>query len=122
MAGNANDGSSVEKAYTVAEAIALHNTGTAPSDAVWVVGTISGYYKSNAFVAGATNAEASNLAIGTEDANMPVQLSSGSAIRTALNLKDTPSNLGKVVYIKGKIQAYFSVAGLKSTSSYQFAE
>ncbi len=121
-AEGANDGSSVEKAYTVAEAIALYNAGTAPTDAVWVVGPIVGFYKNNAFVAGNTSAEASNLAIGTADANMPVQLSSGSAIRTALNLKDTPSNLGKVVYIKGKIQDYFSVAGLKSTSSYQFAE
>lgn len=121
-ADGANDGSSVEKAYTVAEAIALYNAGTAPTDAVWVVGPIVGFYKNNAFVAGNTSAEASNLAIGTADVNMPVQLSSGSAIRTALNLKDTPSNLGKVVYIKGKIQGYFSVAGLKSTSSYQFAE
>lgn len=120
-AEGANDGSSVEKAYTVAEAIALYNAGTAPTDAVWVVGPIVGFYKDNAFVAGNTSAEASNLAIGTADANMPVQLPSG-AIRTALNLKDTPSNLGKVVYLKGKIEKYFSVAGLKSPSSYQFAE
>ena len=121
-AEGANDGSSVEKAYTVAEVIALYNAGTAPTGAVWVVGPIVGFYKDNAFVAGNTSAEASNLAIGTADANMPVQLPSKSAIRTALNLKDTPSNLGKVVYIKGNIEKYFTVAGLKSTSSYQFAE
>ena len=122
LSGNANDGSSVEKAYTVAEVIALHKSGSAPTDPVWVVGPIAGYYKSGTgLVTDLTNAVATNLAIGTSGECIPVELPSG-AIRTAINIKDNPSNLGKVVYLKGKITTYFSVAGLKSTSAYQFAE
>lgn len=121
-AEGANDGSSVEKAYTVAEVIALYNAGTAPTDDVWVVGPIAGYYKSGTgLVTDLTDAVASNLAIGTSGECIPVELPSG-AIRTAINLQDNPSNLGKVVYLKGKIKTYFTVAGLKSPSSYQFAE
>ena len=122
LSGNANDGSSVEKAYTVAEVIALHKSGSAPTDPVWVVGPIAGYYKSGTgLVTDLTNAVATNLAIGTSGECIPVELPSG-AIRTAINLQDNPSNLGKVVYLKGKIKAYFTVAGLRSTSAYQFAE
>ena len=121
-ADGANDGSSIEKAYTVAEAIALHKSGSAPTDPVWVVGPIAGYYKSGTgLVTDLTNAVATNLAIGTSGECIPVELPSG-AIRTAINLQDNPSNLGKVVYLKGKIKAYFTVAGLRSTSAYQFAE
>ena len=122
LSGNANDGSSVEKAYTVAEAIALHNAGTAPADAVWVVGPIAGYYKSGTgLVSDLTSAVDTNLAIGTAGECIPVELPKGTT-RTALNIKENPSNLGKVVYLKGKITTYFSVAGLKGTSEYQFAE
>ena len=122
-AEGANDGSSVEKAYTVAEAIALHNAGTAPTGAVWVVGPIAGYYKSGTgLVSDLTNAVNTNLVIGTADANMPVELKKDSEYRTNLNLINHPENLGKVVYIKGKITEYFSVAGLKSLSDYQLAE
>ena len=52
---------------------------------------------------------------------MPVQLPSGS-IRTELNLKDHPENLGKKVQITGSLEAYFSVPGLKSPSNYTFVE
>lgn len=122
-AEGANDGSSVEKAYTVAEAIALHKSGSAPTDPVWVVGPIAGYYKSGTgLVSDLTNAVNTNLVIGTADANMPVELKKNSEYRTNLNLINHPENLGKVVYIKGKITEYFSVAGLKSLSDYQLAE
>ena len=106
--------------YTVADVIALHNSGAAPTDAVWIEGDIVGYYNSNTskFCAGTEGAVASNLAIGTSDVNIPVQLPSGD-IRKALNLADNPGNLGKTVAICGKIQAYFSVAGIKSPTDYK---
>lgn len=49
----------------------------------------------------------------------PVELPKG-AVRTALNLKDNPSNLGKEVWLKGNIIKYFSQAGLKGVSEYTF--
>ncbi len=52
---------------------------------------------------------------------MPVQLPSGS-IRTELNLKDHPENLGKKIQITGSLEAYFSVPGLKSPTKYIFIE
>ncbi len=106
--------------YTVADVIALHNSGAAPADAVWIEGDIVGYYNSNTskFCAGTDGAVASNLALGTSDVNIPVQLPSGN-IRKALNLLDNPGNLGKTVAICGKIQAYFSVAGIKSPTDYK---
>lgn len=46
---------------------------------------------------------------------------SKDTIRNVLNLVDNPSNLGKKVFIKGKIDSsYFGVAGIKSISEYQF--
>ena len=52
---------------------------------------------------------------------MPVQLPSGS-IRTELNLKTHPENLGKKVQITGTLGAYFSVPGLQSAKAYTFIE
>lgn len=43
------------------------------------------------------------------------------AIRGVLNLVDNPSNLGRKVFVKGKIDsAYFGVSGIKAVSDYQF--
>ena len=52
---------------------------------------------------------------------MPVQLPSGS-VRTELNLKDHPENLGKKIQITGTLGAYFSVPGLKSAKGFTFIE
>lgn len=49
-----------------------------------------------------------------------VQLLGGSDVRTALNLVDHPSNLGKEVLLKGDLTAYFGVPGIKNTSEYVF--
>ena len=96
----------------------MHNSGAAPTDAVWIEGDIVGYYNNNKFFVGTEGAVATNLALGTSDVNIPVQLPSGD-IRKALNLVDNPGNLGKTVAICGKIQAYFSVAGIKSPTDYK---
>jgi len=55
----------------------------------------------------------------TVDGNcMPVQLVGGSAVRTAINLVDHPTYIGKKVSVKGDLLAYFSVPGLKAPSAY----
>ncbi|GAE33718.1 5'-nucleotidase C-terminal domain-containing protein [Halalkalibacter akibai] len=50
---------------------------------------------------------------------IPVQLPN-NAIRTALNLKDNPDNLGKLVQVSGTLEAYFTVPGVKTLTSYDF--
>jgi uncharacterized protein len=52
---------------------------------------------------------------------IPLQLPTG-AIRTALNLKTNEGNLGKKVQITGNLEAYFSVAGLKSPTAYTIVQ
>ncbi len=111
------DGLTVETAYTLADLQALYNDGQNPTG-VWVKGTIAGYYD-NALVTDATKFKATNLALQTGEVVVPVQLPTGD-IRTALNLVDNPTNLNKEVAIKGNIEGYFSVAGLKSPTEYQF--
>ena len=96
-----------------------YSQGGDTSKEVWVIGTIAGCYDNNGLT---TTYAASNLALKTGDDVIPVQLKSGSSVRTALNLVDNAGNLNKVVKVKGKIQAYFSVAGLKEPSAYSFAE
>jgi hypothetical protein len=46
---------------------------------------------------------------------LPIQLPSGD-IRTAVNLKDNPGNLGKLLEIKGRIESYFGATGVKSAT------
>ena len=48
-----------------------------------------------------------------------VQLPSGS-IRDALNLVDNPNNYKNKVVLTATLETYFSVAGLRSTSAYEF--
>ncbi len=50
-----------------------------------------------------------------------VQLTSGD-VRNALNLVDNPGNLKKKVVLTATLETYFGVAGLKSTSAYEFVE
>lgn len=97
--------------YSVADALYFFEKVTGQ---VWVKGTISGSYVNNKFTEGAENAPASNLAIGTAEENLPVEMKSGGAIRAAYNLKDNPDMLGKEVWFCGELTRYFSVAGLKN--------
>lgn len=103
----------LENPYTVADAQYYNDKLT---EKVWVKGTIVGYYYNNAFVAGTEAAQASNIAIGTETLNLPVQLKSGSDVRKTLNLVDNPDKLNTEVWLYGDLQKYFSVAGLKNVT------
>ncbi|KEK24905.1 DUF6359 domain-containing protein [Bacillus gaemokensis] len=50
---------------------------------------------------------------------MPVQLPKGD-VRTAVNVKDHPENMGKKVRLTGTLDLYFSSPGLKSVTAYKF--
>ena len=103
--------------------------GGASGTGVWVQGYIVGwvngadYENASTFSVPAT--VASNILISDNpnatsvDECIPVQLVSGSDARSALNLMDNPSNLGKKVSLKGNIDTYFKVNGLKETSEYK---
>lgn len=104
---------------TVAEAIA-NNSGTATVNG-YIVGTATSgpnYDQEPPFTV------ASNLGLAdspdeTDPAKiLPVQLPTGS-IRSALNLVDNPANFKAEVNITGSLEAYFSVPGLKSPTSFE---
>lgn len=50
---------------------------------------------------------------------MPVQLPKGD-VRTAVNVKDHPENVGKKVRLTGTLELYFNSPGLKSVTAYKF--
>lgn len=120
MTGNGTQANS----YTIADVIALDN----PGEKYWVKGVIVGYIDGMS-VSGATfdlsgeTISNTNLLLadkaGVNDVTLciPVQLPSGT-VRTALNLRDNPDNLGKELLIYGSLEKYFSVAGLKSPTEY----
>lgn len=108
--------------YNVTAAIA-NQGGTA-----WVKGYIVGCMNSNADYTMEVTAPftvASNVYIADDPKEeissrmLPVQLVSGSEIRTAVNLVDNPGNLGKELTIEGNLTTYFSQPGLKEPSAYK---
>lgn len=111
---------------TVAEAIA-NNSGNATVEG-YIVGVVKSgdgsnitYAHSGPFTVDTNLALADNPNETDKSKIIPVQLPSGS-IRTALNLKTNPANLGKKIQITGSLEAYFKVPGLKSPTSYTFVE
>ena len=104
----------LEKPYTVADAQYYLGKVT---EKVWVKGTICGTYVDNKLNTAVTAAVATNLAIGSEENNLPVQLPKGK-VRTDLNLLDNPTNMGKTVWLYGNIEKYFNVAGVKNVTDY----
>ena len=122
---------SAEQPYSVAQMLS-GQTGTG----VWVSGYIVGYIKSNttggastltaeSATFSATDAGASNMMLADSPTETDyskctaINLPTG-AIRTALNLKDNPGNLGKQVSIKGDLSKYFGVNGLRNASEYNW--
>ena len=114
---------------SVADAIA-NNSGTATVEGYIVGSTVSGSggkatYSHTApftFTAAGTNLAIADSPTETNPSKiLPVQLPSGS-VRTELNLKDHPENLGKKIQITGTLGAYFSVPGLQSAKGFTFIE
>lgn len=113
------DGLTAETAYTVEDLVKYYNASMDKTK-VWVKGTIIGSMVNNKLVKEeGENASSSNLAIGTDEITVPVQLK--DAARTALNLQNN-AILGREVALYGTIEAYFSMAGLKNVTDYVLAE
>lgn len=121
--------------YSVAQIIALNPTSTqeAVASGVWAQGYIVGYIPTGGSstnitmtVFGTTGeVAASNLVLAPSkdetDYNncIAIQLSSGSDLRAASNLKDHPENLGKILAVKGDVMKYCGAAGIKNGSEYK---
>ncbi len=88
----------------------------------WVSSVIAGCADNGGALS--TNADgtpkyaASNIALGTAEPYIPVQLPSQSDIRTNLNLLDNPTLLNKTVWVKGQLMTYFGTAGVKNPTDY----
>ena len=113
-----------ENPYTCADVKNLNNTKKGP---YWVKGYILGCINSNENNKLETSSftQASNLALGaTADAKdyVPVQLSSGSTVREALNLVNNANMAGALVKVYGTLEVYFSKPGVKSVSDYEIIE
>lgn len=81
----------------------------------WVSGVIAGSASNGGKLAEETTY--SNLALGTGEPYIPVQLPKGD-IRTAINPADNPEMVGKTVWVKGQLLTYFSFAGVKNVIDY----
>ncbi len=103
-----------EKPYTASEYKALKNKGALTTeDDVWVVGQILGSMSNSGPVT--ENYSDASLVIGENAENyVSIQLASNSNLKAALNVKDTPANIGKTVRIYGSVDNYFGVPGIKS--------
>lgn len=121
--GNVSGTGTQDNPYSVAAVM----NGATGSD-VWVKGYIVGWVEGQVLTDGAhfnaTNVSvASNILIADSpnatslDNAIPVQLPAES-VRAALNLQNNPGNLGKEVLLKGSLEKYFGVAGLKNVSEY----
>ena len=123
----AGDGTK-ENPYTVADVQAM-DVDNLPADVVWVKAFIAGSAsnKLENFVTTASGAVASNLMLSDAQGEtdytkcIPAQLASKSAARTALNLIDNPTNLGKTLLVSGNIQKYFNVAGIKNIADFELS-
>jgi len=117
--------SSKEEPFTVTEAI--KDLSASKSGNYWVKGYIVGYLPANNSVMSAAEFCASDTASQTNlvlaptadetatDNCMAIQLPSGD-IRTALNVKSNPGNIGKEVLLYGSLEKYCGAPGLKSVS------
>ena len=109
--------------YTIAEVKALEETAY-PSDKVWVIGYIAGCAANGGVISKDdpvnTNIILTDVATFDEsDVLLPVALPN-NATKTAVNLVDNPTNKGKEIKVYGKIQKYFSVAGVKEVTDHEF--
>lgn len=122
--------------YSVGSVIAMNpqSTTEAVASGVWVKGYIVGWantsespYTVNAstatFNASNVTLETNILVAATPDVTdytkcLAVQLPAGD-VRSALNLKANPGNLGQAVSLKGDVMKYSGVPGLRNTSAYK---
>lgn len=124
-----------EKPYSIAQVVALNPTSTSEAVAtdVWAQGYIVGYIPTGgssttiSLTVFGNNGDvaASNIVIAPSkdetDYNncMAIQLTSGTDVRSAVNLVDHPENLGKLLTVKGDVMRYCGAPGIKNTSAYK---
>ena len=127
QAGEAPEVPDTDESLTVAQAIAQYDAGQAqPGIRVkgYIVGYVEGMNMDGAtFGASGDAVSNTNLMIADRadetdvEKCLVIQLPSGD-VRSALNLKDHPENLGKEVTLLGSLEKYFGTYGLKSVSEY----
>ena len=118
-----NDGSE-SKPYTVDDVL-----NGATGNGVWVSGYIVGFSSgTDASTTAKFTAEGANnlnllLAVSADvkDASqcIAVSLPNGD-VRTSLNLRDNPGNLGQAVSVKGDIAENYKIPGVKNTTDFKF--
>lgn len=120
----------MDNPMTVTQALAAYVDGQ--SLPACVKGYIVGYVDGASLESGAkfegTNVTSETnvlIAASADETNVanciPVQLPSG-AVRTGVNLKANPGNFKKEVTLKGKIEKYFRVCGLKTVTEFRLGE
>ena len=116
-----NQKGTAETPYSVAEVISGEASG---KTGVYVLGYIVGNYNSKAPIKSGGSLVDSNFALADEAGEtdggktIPVELSSGSGLRTSWGPLSNADNIDVVkVVIKGNGQTYFSTNGIKGTSS-----
>ncbi len=120
--GTSGDGTEANP-YTVADVITIFNANNdVEMKGVWVTGPVLGTLEGSKgdLHVGAGGESNTNIAIGTSASYVPVQLPKGT-VRDELNLVDHPEHAGKTVKLKGTIQKYFLMGGLKNVSAYSFS-
>ena len=107
-----------EEPYTVGDLTKLANPGTK----AWVAGYIIGEITDNELSTSGFKTN-SNIAlaetVGETKKYAPIQLPTGD-VRNKLNLVNNPTNLNKQVVLYGTLEAYYSLAGVKNVSAYEF--
>lgn len=110
---------SFENPYTVSDIKLMKKNNFTVSGDEWVKGYIVGSVKSSTALYDEGKDVDTNIALADDAESttdfIPVELPSGY-LRKLVNVKSNTDNNGKLVYVYGKRQDYFSVAGIKSTS------
>ena len=110
----ANEGTEANP-LTVADVLAMKNFNVGP---FYVIGTIGDKSAANAVdgVLQTSDPALSNLILkDSENTMIAVALPAKSTARTTLNILDNPTNVGQTVIIKGSLENYFGIPGVKNT-------
>lgn len=104
----------LDNPYSVEEVIAMNNAKIGP---FWVKGIICGALNNSKLETTDTEI-VSNIALGTVDSNVPVELKKDTKTRSALNIVDNPEFIGKEVKVYGQLVAYFGKPGVKNVTDF----
>ena len=116
------DGSS-SNPYTVSDAQQI-----AIADGAWVcgyvVGSVSGSL-ANGCVWSVPTSISANILIADDTLSrdsrrvLPVQLTTNKKIRSRLNLEDNPELLHQFIIVRGRLDTYYSVPGIRDITAYR---